>query len=127
MILNTNVFNINICHRITLSGEVVIYISYGLIAYMWMLNANGALKDSKGKTFFLSDWPKLNLEIYWKSYLAFPDQVKYENGTISLNIQETLPRGTIFNSVARSMTSIILKLEGHSKSNPVFDCVILVK
>ena len=54
--------------------------------------------------------------------------VKYENGTISLNIQETLPKGTIFNSVARNMTSIILKSEGHSKkSNPVFDCVTLVK
>ena len=41
--------------------------------------------------------------------------VKYENGTISLNIQETLPRGTMFNSVARSMKSIILKSDGHSE------------
>ena len=50
--------------------------------------------------------------------------VKYENGTISLNIQETLPRGTIFNSVARSMTSIILKSEGHSENQILYLTVL---
>ena len=50
--------------------------------------------------------------------------VKYEKGTISLNIQETLPRGTIFNSVARSMTSIILKSEGHSKNQILYLTVL---
>ena len=50
--------------------------------------------------------------------------VKYENGTISLNIQENLPRGTILNSVARSMRSIILKSEGHSENQILYLTVL---
>ena len=39
----------------------------------------------------------------------------YENGTISLIIQETIPWRTFFNSVAWRMKGIILKPEGQIK------------
>ena len=49
---------------------------------------------------------------------------KYENGTISLSIQETIPWRTIFNSVAHIMKGIILKSEGHSE-NQILNLTVL--
>ena len=50
--------------------------------------------------------------IFWKIFCI----ILYCVCAISLNIQETLRRGAIFNSVALSMTSIILKSEGQSEN-----------
>ena len=47
---------------------------------------------------------------------------KYENGTISLIIQETLPWETIFNSVTWRIECIILKSEGHSENQILYLC-----
>ena len=45
---------------------------------------------------------------------------KYENGTISLIIQETIPWRTIFKSVAWRIECIILKSEGHSENQILY-------
>ena len=49
---------------------------------------------------------------------------KYENGTICLSIQETIPSRTIFNYVAHIMKGIILKSEGHSE-NQILNLTVL--
>ena len=49
---------------------------------------------------------------------------KYENGTISLIIQETIPWRTIFNSVAWRIECIILKSEGHSENQILYLTVL---